>query len=101
VRNCWGSASWQGTWTNRSRTPRPHRRPERLHRARHTRHGSCGISPSREGETRRSADLCNRAPPPAELYQQSAPLGLQAITLYALRTKTTLAREVTPDGRPW
>ncbi len=28
------------------RTPGPHRRPERIHRPRHTRHGSCGISPS-------------------------------------------------------
>src|SRR5690606_18899246 len=33
------------------RTPGPHRRPERLHRARNTRHGSCGISPSGERGT--------------------------------------------------
>ncbi|SLN56798.1 Transposase DDE domain protein [Falsiruegeria litorea R37] len=33
------------------RAPGPHRRPERLHRARHTRHGSCEISPSGERGT--------------------------------------------------
>ena len=42
------------------RTPGPHRRPERLHRPRHTRHGSCGIGPSGKGEPRPSPDLCNR-----------------------------------------
>lgn len=43
------------------RDPGPHLRPKRLHRAWHTRHGSCGISPSGQREPRRSADLNNRA----------------------------------------
>ena len=44
------------------RTPDPHRRPEQLQCARHTRHRGRGISLSGEkGEPRPSADLCNRA----------------------------------------
>ncbi len=44
------------------RDPGPHRRPERLHCARHSRHRGHETSLSGEGEPRRSADLCNRAP---------------------------------------
>ena len=44
------------------RTPGPHRRPERLHRARNTRHGSCGISPSGERGTSALSRFVHQSP---------------------------------------
>src|SRR5690606_15550757 len=44
------------------RDPGPHRCPERLHRARHTRHGSCGISLSGERGTSAFSRFVQQSP---------------------------------------